>query len=154
MVHPQTWLDKLKSQHFFPGNEVYLMISVAFQKFDAVQQVNPETFEVKWNKDKETGELKGGIYDNLRTVTEDCKAIRKAGAQYNFKDEGLNGMYRMLNPTFKQWVNVKLDINRRCKENPETGHIILSCFAGHGMLKNGKQILLTNEFDSNRGFYK
>ena len=30
----------------------------------------------------------------------------------------------------------------------------MSCFAGHGMLYEGKQVLLTNEFDPKKGFYK
>ena len=39
-------------------------------------------------------------------------------------------------------------------KNPDRGYIVLSCFAGHGMLYEGKQVLLTNEYDSKKGFYK
>ena len=93
--------------------------------------------------------------DNLPATKNDCIAIRKAGRKYGFTDAGLGAdMYIMEDqPTFNQFRLAKAEIQQRCKRNPDQGYIILSCFAGHGMLYEGKQVLLTNEFNPKKGFY-
>ena len=78
-------------------------------------------------------------FNNLPTTVDDCKALRRAGAAYKFDDFGPDNSYLMENnPTVNQWRKVKTNISNRCTQNPEKGYIILSCFAGHGMLKEGK----------------
>ena len=32
--------------------------------------------------------------------------------------------------------------------------LLMHCFAGHGMCKDGRQVLLINQFDANSKFYK
>ena len=116
--------------------------------------VDKATDQVKWNKRDEDGNLQGFFpFNNLPTTLDDCKAIRQAGAAYKFNDFGPDNMYiQEDNPTCNQWKKIKTNISTRCTNNPDQGYIILSCFAGRGLLKEGKQIVLTNEFD--KGFYK
>ena len=33
-------------------------------------------------------------------------------------------------------------------------YLVIFLFAGHGMIKEGAQVLLYNEFDENTGYYK
>lgn len=116
--------------------------------------IDEKTDKVRWNKKDKNGKTQGYFpFNNLPTTLNDCIAMRKAGWKYGFKDYGPDDMYIQENdPTFNQWRKIKANISKRCMDNPEIGHIILSCFAGHGMIKDGKQIVLTNEFD--KGFYK
>ena len=144
----------MKNSFFFPDANVKLMLTFAGVKFDAVQMVDKETDEVKWNKEDKYGNMQGYYpFNNLPTTLDDCKAMRKAGLTYGFTDFGPDNMYKQEdNPTFNAWRKVKTNISKRCTQDPERGYIVLSCFAGHGMLKEGKQVVLTNEFE--KGFYK
>ena len=84
------------------------------------------------------------MYDNLATVTHDCVAIRKALAKYNIKNEGPDlakdditkeepdYLYRMVDSTWSRWRNVKTHISKSCTAQPDKGHFVFSCFAGHG----------------------
>jgi hypothetical protein len=76
----------------------------------------------------------------------------KAGVPYNITDTGPDGMYILKNSTFNQWRAVKIHISKRVTSNPDKGFLILSLFAGHGILKEGRQIVLTNEI--NKDFYR
>ena len=40
------------------------------------------------------------------------------------------------------------------KEKPLETILILVLFAGHGMINDGRQVLLVNEFDKSKTFYK
>ena len=44
--------------------------------------------------------------------------------------------------------------NSLLKDNPLETIFILCLFAGHGMIQDGRQILLVNEFDQGKSFYK
>ena len=37
---------------------------------------------------------------------------------------------------------------------PPVNYLVIFLFAGHGMIKDGSQVLLYNEFDEKTGFYK
>ena len=43
---------------------------------------------------------------------------------------------------------------KHLKKNPKDTILILRCFACHGMIQDGRQIILTNEFEKSRQFYK
>ena len=87
-------MEKLKSQNFFPGKQELAMVTFATPNFDAVLKVDVKTREVIWNK-------KGGFYDNLPTVIDDCEVFQSAGAKYGITYEGPDGIYRMVNATLK-----------------------------------------------------
>ena len=40
------------------------------------------------------------------------------------------------------------------KRNPQDIVLALTCFASHGMILDGRQVILINEFDKRKGFYK
>ena len=40
------------------------------------------------------------------------------------------------------------------ESKPPVNYLVIFLFAGHGMIKEGAQVLLYNEFDENTGYYK
>ena len=92
---------------------------------------------------------------DLPATKGDCEAIRLSGKKYGITDAGPDDMYIMEEaPTRNQYQQAIRHIVRRLQDNPEKGHLILSCFAGHGIQYFGQQALLTNEFDERTWFYK
>ena len=45
-------------------------------------------------------------------------------------------------------------LNKLYKENPLETILTLICYATHGMILDGRQIVLVNEFSKDKGFYK
>ena len=60
--------------------------------------------------------------------------------------------------TLNQVNSVFRAIKRKLVEgnnaNPKEKYLVILLFAGHGILKDGQQTLVLNEFDSGSGFYK
>ena len=54
----------------------------------------------------------------------------------------------------KDCMVLSVDLHRLFKSQPEEIILALSCFASHGMIFSGRQVILVNEFDSKKGFYK
>ena len=46
------------------------------------------------------------------------------------------------------------ELNCLFKSLPQETVLALSCFASHGMIRDGRQVILVNEFLSGNGFYK
>ena len=46
------------------------------------------------------------------------------------------------------------DLREGKKSDPAVNYLIVFIFAGHGIIKEGQQVLLYNEFDPETGFYK
>ena len=75
--------------------------------------------------------------------------------KYKVTDTGVDNLYTMEdNPTEKQVSQVLTDIRKRLRENPDKNFLVISCWAGHGMQLQGKQIVLINEFSPKSRFYK
>ena len=49
----------------------------------------------------------------------------------------------------KEWI----ELNRLVREQKDTKFLVMFLFAGHGFVKQGRQILVTNEYDENTKFY-
>ena len=47
-----------------------------------------------------------------------------------------------------------MDLLKKLRANPDTNYLILYVFAGHGMNVSGQQVLLINEFEKSKNFYK
>ena len=59
-----------------------------------------------------------------------------------------------MEPKMKDCMVLSVDLHRLFKSQPEEIILALSCFASHGMIFSGRQVILVNEFDSKKGFYK
>ena len=58
------------------------------------------------------------------------------------------------NPSNKEWGSTINSLNKMFKNTPGKLSLLVHCYAGHGMCKDGRQVLLINEFDNNSKFYK
>ena len=52
----------------------------------------------------------------------------------------------------KLYAEFKID--RLLKSNPLETTLVFSCYASHGMIMDGRQVVLVNEFAQKTGFYK
>ena len=75
--------------------------------------------------------------------------------RYNIVDTGPDGIYNMENdPTQKEVRETNASIRKRLRAEPEMNFLIIQILAGHGMIDQGREILLLNEFDEDCKFYK
>ena len=85
----------------------------------------------------------------------DCDDLKACLEHYNIRNP--NDIYLLDNDPSKDEYDEKIvEITGRIKECEKAGTkiLIVTLYAGHGMLKDGMQTLLTNEFDEKKGFYK
>ena len=54
----------------------------------------------------------------------------------------------------KEWLQMVKNYTNTFKYNPENLILLMHCYAGHGMSMDGRQIILLNEFDIKKRFYK
>ena len=121
MSRPETLEDRLKRNYFIADHK--LVLTMAATKFDEVLKVNALS-----------GEVEGQFMPDLPATKGDCEAIRLSGKKYGITDAGPGDMYIMEDaPTRNQYQQAIRHIVRRLQDNPEKGHLILSCFAGHGI---------------------
>ena len=59
-----------------------------------------------------------------------------------------------MDPSFNECIAMFTDLGRLFKNYPNETVLSLSCFASHGMIQDGRQIILLNQFDKSKGFYK
>ena len=54
--------------------------------------------------------------------------------------------------TFKEQISVRLSQGKRA--NPPENYLVIMLFACHGVLHEGNQSIVLNEYDKSKGFYK
>ena len=72
---------------------------------------------------------------------------------YGF-DKNPEDIYVLKNENSKAFRTTFGKITRRLQKDPDTNYLILYVIAGHGMNQNGQQVIVVNEFDKPKGFYK
>ena len=91
------------------------------------------------------------MYDNLDAIKNDRDVFEMLATQHCFERAE---MRTIMEPVMKDCLALNADLHRLFKSMPEETVLALSCFASHGMIFEGRQVILLNEFDSRRGFYK
>ena len=88
----------------------------------------------------------------------DCATMREALKPFGVTDTGPvddKNLYILEeSATQEKILNVARSIRKRIKDAPEKKFLVVYVLAGHGMINNGKQILLLNEYSANLRFYK
>ena len=97
-------------------------------------------------------------YKNLDTCINDAKVMRSALAKYRISDEDKE-FDLTKNPTFAQVSAVFKEIKHKMleglmKKPKKINYVVFLLFAGHGILKDGMQTLVINEYDNLTAFYK
>ena len=54
----------------------------------------------------------------------------------------------------KDCISMTSNTSRLYKQNPHETVFALFCFASHGMIQDGRQVILVNELNQIKGFYK
>ena len=75
---------------------------------------------------------------------------------YNLREEdtydlSFDPSLKEVNDTMKE---IRLRIHKGRDSVPKINYIIIFLFAGHGLLKEGEQVIVINEYDRSNGFYK
>ena len=91
------------------------------------------------------------FYANLDAIPNDRKNFLKIMKRFGFRRVETKVL---MEPKLKDCSNLLLELNQLVKRNPHEIVFALSCYASHGMIMDGRQFILVNEFDSKKGFYK
>ena len=90
---------------------------------------------------------------DLPACGKDIQTFSGAMERYQLNDP--ENIYNLdQDPTQKVINKTMMTIMKRLKKKPDLGFLINFLLAGHGMQKNGMQIVLINEFDKTESFYK
>ena len=67
-------------------------------------------------------------------------------------------IYDLQDPTSNQLIRTLIEIRKRLKAGleaqPQENILVICMFACHGILKEGVQNIVFNQFDSRKGYYK
>ena len=90
-------------------------------------------------------------YSDLPGILRDHRYFEKLVTRFGFTPEEF---LSLMEPKTKDCNNVIKELNRLCKSNPHETVFALFCFACHGMIQDGRQIILINEHSKDKSFYK
>ena len=94
---------------------------------------------------------------DIPQAKQDCDDLRACFEKYNIRDED-QVLDLSCNPTLKE-VNKAFSVifqklKAGKKASKKVNYLVIVFIAGHGVLKDGGQIILLNEFDRLNGYYK
>ena len=96
--------------------------------------------------------------NGLSLPLKDCETMRIVLERYGITDTGPiddKNLYVLNdNATAAKIRKVLKSIKHRISSNPEKNFLVIYVLAGHGMIDSGKQVMLLNEFNQAKGFYK
>ena len=124
---------------------VVLLINVAIKCYDKV---------FSQSKDKKTKQPLPDVtqaMDDIPAVINDFGKARelfeKYGADPNFKGPD-DVSYELVDPTWKQTKTIQNSVHKYLRLNPDLMIALIWFFAGHGVIADGKQCILINDFDA------
>ena len=91
------------------------------------------------------------FYGNLDAIKSDRDIFKMLTTQHGFEHDELR---ILMEPRMKELMAILKELNQLFKSLPQETILALSCFASHGMIQDGRQVILLNEFVSSKGFYK
>ena len=137
MAKPYSIKEQMAIDYFKPDK----MITVLFAE---------ENFDRVVRKDNQRP-----YYTNLKTCKSDCKVMKKTLEKYRISDNDIQ-FDLTHSPTLaevkKVFEEIKTLLVNGADEKPKVNFLVFLLFAGHGILKDGMQTLVLNEFDD-KSFY-
>ena len=91
------------------------------------------------------------MYGDLDAIKNDHDIFEMLAIQHCFERAEIR---TIMEPVMRDLIALNSELHRLFKSFPEKTVLALSCFASHGMIFSGRQVILLNEFDSAKGFYK
>ena len=81
------------------------------------------------------------MYADLPGIHYDCKYFEKITGRFGFKPHEYTSL---IDPIMKDSIEMTKTLNRLYKENSHETIFTLLCFSTHGMIQDGRQIVLLN----------
>ena len=75
------------------------------------------------------------LYGNLPACVEDCLNWQETLLKYGTRLEDIQFLH---NPEMKEWTQLIVKLNKSFKINPDKLVLLMHCYAGHGMSKDGR----------------
>ena len=139
MAKPMSLSETMREAYFIPDHK--LVFSFATSCFDSTWSLR-------------TGKLEP-YYPDLPACKADCEVVKRKLKAFQVTDMGKDEMYNLVeDPSNVETNSAMTNIKIRLRDHPEELYLIFYILAGHGMSSAGRQMLLINEFDKSRGFYK
>ena len=91
------------------------------------------------------------MYSDLPAVKNDRFTFEKLVNRHGFKT---NQIKTLMEPSMKECITMVQELNQLFKSQPHETILAFSCYASHGMIMSGRQVILVNEFSADTGFYK
>ena len=91
------------------------------------------------------------MYSDLPAIETDRKIFEKLANQHEFDPDEIK---IFMDPKMKECFFMINSLDRLFRSKPHETVLAFSCFASHGMIQSGRQVILLNEFLSGKGFYK
>ena len=135
MVEKQTEYETGQTDPIYPF--IKKGIFAGYPKFDAVH--------------KPTKKGTRQFYDNLPGIYEDLHNFIKILTRFEFNPKEIE---THVQKKISELAGMFMRLNKLLRDNPRQTVLIFSCYSSHGMIQDGRQVILVNEFDSNRGFYR
>ena len=135
MVQPHTVIEQNKTDPLYPWVKRGIFTGVT--KFDQV-------YKLINNSGKQ-------FYADLPGIYNDLHNFMRILNRFEF---GPDDIETLMNQKFKDLANMLLKIDRLLKSNPLETTLVFSCYASHGMIMDGRQVVLVNEYAQKNGFYR
>ena len=91
------------------------------------------------------------MYGDLKAVNDDASIFFKLVMRFGFPRRDVC-IYKQ--PSMRQDIKTFTMLRKECRMTPNELVFIICLFASHGMIRDGRQVIVINEFDKSAGFYK
>ena len=108
-------------------------------------------FDDVWRLIKNSDSRYKQKYDDLPGVLHDKRQFQKLAKRFGFN---FDEFIVLMEPKVKDCNTMAIGTQKLCKQNPYETVLALFCYASHGMIQDGRQVILVNEFNQFKGFYK
>ena len=104
--------------------EIIRGLCLAITKYDAVM------------KDTGKGPMRfKPLYSNLPACIHDCLNWQETLFKFGARPQDIMFLH---NPSFKEWTERIIELNKIFKRTPNKFSLLMHCYAGHGMCKDGR----------------
>ena len=84
-------------------------------------------------------------------IVNDRRQFEKIAGRFGFKSDEL---IVLMEPKMKDCNAIAIGTHKLCKQNPHETVLALFCYSSHGMIQDGRQMIVVNQFNEAKGFYR
>ena len=91
------------------------------------------------------------MYGDLPGIFMDRHNFEKIVERFGFKSDDYTAL---IEPKMKDCLSITKELSQLYRSNPHETILTLHCYSTHGMILDGRQIILVNEFNKEKGFFR